>query len=127
MEGRVKNISAIRFNEPDFTRALNASRSAYDEAVAALEAQAAKTAARMIERRASQYALEPWRLDIIEPGLSKLTPRQLRYRIAGLIGEEVSTPRVGRGLGGEVPLANLKGAMLYAERLMEIVTLGSAP
>ncbi|MGH9676045.1 MAG: hypothetical protein ACRD36_03000 [Candidatus Acidiferrum sp.] len=89
-----------------------------------MAAQAKETALAMVHDQARRYALKPRLLDALDPKsakqLSELTPRQLRYRIAILIGVEVSTPRRLHGFGGEVPLINLKAAALYAERLIAI-------
>lgn len=86
---------------------------------AALEAQAAATARIAIEMRARRFAADPELLDMIEPGLSKLRPRQLRNRIGVLIGEQLGTPRRWHGFGGEIPLINLRAAASYSGELIE--------
>jgi hypothetical protein len=104
-------------------------RTAFDAAMAAVEAQAKKTAAAIIEYRARDYAIQPRQLDALEtdpfqPRLSTLFPQQLRFRLAVLLGEELATPRRHIGLGGETIRLNLRAAIVYAERLCEIAEHG---
>jgi hypothetical protein len=92
---------------------------------AAVEAQARKTAAAMLEDRARDYGREPRQLDALEtdpfrPPLSRLAPRDLRWRLVVLLGEEISTPRRHMGFGGETIRLNLRAAVIHAERLCEI-------
>jgi hypothetical protein len=97
---------------------------------AAIEAQARKTAAAMLGDRASDFAREPRQLDALEtdpfrPRLSTLPPRDLRYRLVVLLGEEISTPRRHMGFGGETIALNLRAAIIHAERLGEIAEQGA--
>ena len=85
-----------------------------------LTVQARKTVEAIIDARAEKFALQPSQLDIIEPGLSRRTPRKMRARIIELIDAEFCTPRRHFGFGGCVPLLNLSGAERYAQRLINI-------
>jgi hypothetical protein len=97
---------------------------ATDAASVALAAQAKKTAVAMLGYRVGDYVREPRQLDALEtdpsqPRLSTLPPKELRYRLAVLYGEELSTPRKHMGLGGETIRLNLRAAVIYAEGLCE--------
>jgi hypothetical protein len=99
------------------------------EAPAALEARARKTAAAMLDYRVRDYIREPRQLDALEtdpfqPRLSQLPPDNLRYRLAVLLGEELTTPRRYMSFGGETIRLNLRAAMIYAEGLCEIAGEG---
>ncbi|MGH6836314.1 MAG: hypothetical protein ACREC9_12380 [Methylocella sp.] len=95
---------------------------------AELEARAKATAEAIIEARARDFAMQPAMLDLLEPDrallgltpLSKLPPLRLRSRIEELTAAEIAMPRRFRGFGGEVPLINLKAALRYAQRLVDI-------
>lgn len=84
----------------------------------AIIAQAQMTTSSIIESRARKFAVRPALLDLIEPGLSKLSPLRMAVRIGELAGQESAAPR--RIFGGEVVMMNLKAAGLYAERLCRI-------
>lgn len=81
---------------------------------AALQAQAGRTIRAVIKARARAYALRPRELDAIAQGLFACTPRDLILGLNAI--NAVSTMRGLRwvGFGGEVPVINLKSAMLYA-------------
>lgn len=105
---------------------------AQDAAVAAIEAQARKTAVAMLGYRVGDYVREPRQLDALEtdpsrPRLSTLPPKKLRYRLAVLLGEELTTPRRYMGMGGETIQLNLRAAVIYAEGLCEIEEKERAP
>lgn len=110
---------------PSIARLADCAPTARDRASADLQARARAAVTQIINDRARWFTVDPRRLDVLEttpfqPPLSSLLPRQLRYRIAVLIGEEIAKPRRLMGLGGEVPLINLKGAAIYAERLCDL-------
>ena len=85
-----------------------------------LTVQARKTVETIIDARAEKFALQPSQLDIIEPGLSRRTPRKMRARIIELIDAEFCTPKRHFGFGGEIPLMNLSAAERYASRLCKL-------
>jgi hypothetical protein len=99
----------------------------FDAAKVALEEQADKTVAAIVERRARVYALCPSMLDLLDQHsvmdsrktLSQLTPRQLCDRLSALVIAETDT-RHPLQIGGNVQLLNLRAAMVYAQRLLEI-------
>jgi hypothetical protein len=103
-------------------KALDRATAAFD---AAIVAQARKTARAMLDARVRDYGREPRQLDALEtdpfrPRLSTLPPRDLRYRLVVLLGEELTTPRRHMGFGGETIRLNLRAAIIHAERLCEI-------
>jgi hypothetical protein len=90
-----------------------------------IRAQAAKTAEDQIERSAQMYEGNPALLDMIEPGLAKMTAQELRaFMLQYLTFERLLA-------GGEVPLINLQGALRYALRLEQnkcpTLSTGSKP
>jgi hypothetical protein len=83
----------------------------------ALHAQAAITARAMIKMTAAAYRLEPRYLDFIAEGLSDLSPRDLITGLKQMNAVAIMRGKRRFGFGGEVPVFNFRGAMLYARYL----------
>jgi hypothetical protein len=86
--------------------------------LAAHEAQAHRTLCQKIKQGARRYAARPKSLDNIQTGLSRCAPRAMIANLINLSAAECLCPgRRWIGFGGQVPLINLRSAMIYA-RLM---------
>ncbi len=83
----------------------------------ALHAQARRTAAYMLKRRARDYARQPMQLEILYPGLAVATPDVLIAVAAHLLKNERKNPRRWFGFGGEIGALNAKAAMLLGRTL----------
>lgn len=78
---------------------------------AKIEAQAKRAVRLAVKDRARAYAMHPRDLDALCIGFSALYPKQL---VNALSEKEWVTGYRWFGFGGEVPVINLRGAMLYA-------------
>jgi hypothetical protein len=85
--------------------------------IAALRAQATRTAVDLIKDRARAYAKRPTTLESVFPGLSSAAPETIIGVLKHLIVAERNTPRRWFGLGGEVPILNAKAVLLSARAL----------
>jgi len=74
-------------------------------AYARIEAGARVCAARVTKDGARKYVLQPSLLDLIEPGLARLTPRNMDARLRTLWNER------------RVKIINFKSALIYARLL----------
>lgn len=83
----------------------------------ALEAQAAQTVANLIEVRARAYALCPRELDAILPNLSAFPAQRMAEYLRDLLAIELNGPIT---FGRAPIIINLRAAIKYAERLLEI-------
>jgi hypothetical protein len=85
--------------------------------VAALRAQAARTAVDLIKERARAYAKHPITLENVFPGLSAAAPETIIAMAKHLIAAERNAPRRWFGFGGEVPILNAKAVLLSGRAL----------
>ncbi|MEJ0051389.1 MAG: hypothetical protein WDN02_09330 [Methylovirgula sp.] len=85
----------------------------------ALHAQARRTAAYMLKRRARDYARRPMQLEILYPGLAAAAPDTLIAVAAHLLKNERKNPRRWFGFGGEIGALNAKAAMLLGRTLRQ--------
>ncbi len=83
----------------------------------ALHAQARRTVAFMLKRRARDYARRPMQLEILYPGLAAAPPDVLIAVAAHLLKNERENPRRWFGFGGEISTLNVKAAMLLGRTL----------
>src|SRR3974390_1748462 len=83
-------------------------------AEAALRAQAHRTVILLIKNRARAYAKRPKALERLSPGLAAAAPDTMMAVAKHLIEREIQAPRRWFGFGGEVPVLNAKGLLLYA-------------
>ncbi len=83
----------------------------------ALRAQARRTAAYLVKRRARDYARRPMQLEILYPGLAAAAPATLIAVATHLLENERKNPRRWFGFGGEVSALNAKAALLLGRTL----------
>lgn len=82
-----------------------------------LESTARRAVAATIKARARAYAYNPMRLEIIFEGLSNAAPETIIAVADHLMKMAKAEKRRWWGLGGEVPLLNLKGVKLLGRIL----------
>lgn len=100
--------------------------SAEAAAYKAIEAAAKQTFEYAVRAKAHQFSQAPALLDGISQGLSRKSPKKMRDAVIGFIDEEIMNPHRYFGFGGEIPLVNLHGALLYAETCCAIERGSSA-
>jgi len=90
-----------------------------------LRAQAVRTAAALIKKRARAYAKSPVLLDSVSLGLSSAAPETAIAVARHVIMTERNLPRRWFGAGGEIPSINAKAVLLYGRALCRVVSLPS--
>ncbi|WP_026607438.1 hypothetical protein [Methylocapsa acidiphila] len=83
----------------------------------ALQAQARRTAARMVKSRARAYLRRPIALDSLSPGLASAGPKATIAAAIHLLEKEKHRPRRWWGFGGETPTLNARAALLLGRAL----------
>ena len=91
--------------DPAFYISRRPETKAESAAYARIEAGARTCAARVTKDGARKYVLQPGLLDLIEPGLARLTPRNMEARLRTLWNER------------KVQAINFKSALIYSRLL----------
>lgn len=91
--------------------------SAETAAFAAIEAQARRSAAHVVKRRARAYAARPIELEALYPGLALAQPARLIAIAEHLLEGACKSQQRWSGFGGEVTALNAKAALLYGRAL----------
>jgi len=90
---------------------------AEERAFEALAAQARRSAAVVLKRRARSYAKAPMALETLYPGLATACPQTMIAIAEHLLETERRAPQRWFGFGGEVKALNAKAALLLGRAL----------
>jgi hypothetical protein len=83
----------------------------------AIRAQARRSAAHMLKRRARDFARRPFDLENLYPGLAAASPKLMIAIAEHLLTMEMQTPQRWFGFGGEVKMLNAKAVLLLGRCL----------
>jgi hypothetical protein len=83
----------------------------------AIRAQARRSAAHMLKRRARDFAKRPFDLENLYPGLAAASPNLMIAIAEHLLTMEAHAPQRWFGFGGEVKMLNAKAVLLLGRCL----------
>src|SRR5579872_5134681 len=83
----------------------------------ALAAQARRSAAAALKRRARAYAKSPMALETLYPGLAAASPQTMIAIAEHLLENEPRAPQRWFGFGAEIQALNANAALLYGRAL----------